>query len=88
MNTYPISTENKHKETQIINTILHINGYTPQILAYKRIKPRTQHLILPKNKNGQRSHMLARKPELLQNCSSTLTYRIQNKQHITKTPSA
>jgi hypothetical protein len=30
MNTYPISTENKHKETQLISTILHNNGYSPQ----------------------------------------------------------
>jgi nucleoside-specific outer membrane channel protein Tsx len=36
MNTYSISTENKHKETQIINTILHNNGYTPQLLSYKK----------------------------------------------------
>jgi hypothetical protein len=28
MNTYPISTENKHKETQLINTILHNNGHS------------------------------------------------------------
>jgi hypothetical protein len=38
-NTYPISTEYKHKEKQIINTILHNNGYTPQILSRKKRKP-------------------------------------------------
>jgi hypothetical protein len=32
-NTYPISTEQKHNETYIINTILHNNGYTPLILC-------------------------------------------------------
>jgi hypothetical protein len=37
-NTYPISTEYKHKETQIIKAILHNNGYTPQILPSKKRK--------------------------------------------------
>jgi hypothetical protein len=36
MNTYPISTENKHKEIQLINTILHSNGYPPQIHIHKK----------------------------------------------------
>jgi hypothetical protein len=35
LNKYPISTNNKHKETQLINTILHNNGYPPQELAHK-----------------------------------------------------
>jgi hypothetical protein len=35
-NTYPIPTKYKHNETQIINTILHNNGYTPQILPRKK----------------------------------------------------
>jgi hypothetical protein len=33
MNTYPISTESKHNKTQLINTILHGNGYPAQILT-------------------------------------------------------
>jgi hypothetical protein len=38
-NTYLISPEYKHNETQIINTILHNNGYTPQILSRKKRNP-------------------------------------------------
>jgi hypothetical protein len=38
-NTYPITTEQKHNETQIINTILHNNGYTAEILSHKKKKP-------------------------------------------------
>jgi hypothetical protein len=37
-NTYPISTEYKQNETQIINTILHNNGYTTEILKHKKKK--------------------------------------------------
>jgi hypothetical protein len=38
-NAYPISTEYKHNETQIMNTVLHNNGYTPLILSRKKRKP-------------------------------------------------
>jgi hypothetical protein len=34
LNKYPISTNNKHKETQLINIILHTNGYPPQTLIH------------------------------------------------------
>jgi hypothetical protein len=37
-NTYPITIEHKRNETQIINTILHNNGYTTEILSHKKKK--------------------------------------------------
>jgi hypothetical protein len=36
INTYPISIENKHKETQFLNTILRNNGYPPQIHIHNK----------------------------------------------------
>jgi hypothetical protein len=38
MNTYPISTENKHNESQFIKTILHNNKYPLQIHIHKKPK--------------------------------------------------
>jgi hypothetical protein len=35
LNKYPITTNNKHKETQLINIILHNNVYLPQALIHK-----------------------------------------------------
>jgi hypothetical protein len=37
--TCPVSTEEKHNETRIINTILHNNGYTAEILSHNKKKP-------------------------------------------------
>jgi hypothetical protein len=51
MNTYPISTENKHKETQLISTILHNNGYSPQTFIQKKSQQKRKP-TLHKNKNG------------------------------------
>jgi hypothetical protein len=38
MNTYPISTENKHSESQLIKTILHNNKYPPQTRSHTKAK--------------------------------------------------
>jgi hypothetical protein len=38
MNNYPISTESKHNEMQLINTILHGNGYPSQTHIHKKIQ--------------------------------------------------
>jgi hypothetical protein len=36
MNTYPISTKSKHNEATTLKTILHTNGYTPEIHPHKK----------------------------------------------------
>jgi hypothetical protein len=37
LNKYPISPSNKHKETQLINTILRNNGYPPHTYTHKQV---------------------------------------------------
>jgi hypothetical protein len=37
LNKYPVSTSNKHKETQLINIILRNNGYPPHLYMHKQV---------------------------------------------------
>jgi uncharacterized protein YbgA (DUF1722 family) len=73
-----VSTEHKENETQIINTILHNNGYTPQILPRKKRKQ--MNTTPDATRNGLRSHMSVKKPGLIQHYLRTPTYILLTKQ--------
>jgi hypothetical protein len=60
MNTYQLTLENKVKKDNVINQILHNNGYPH---SAKKINQTHKHNT--KKQNGQHSHIVAPKQELL-----------------------
>jgi hypothetical protein len=74
MNTYPISTESKHSESQLIKTILQNNKYPPQTRSHTKAKQNKN--TTPKQKwvtyNGKETRTIAR---LFKNTNIRIAYK-------------
>jgi hypothetical protein len=89
MNTYPISTKNKHKEAKTIKTILHNNGYTQEM--HPHIKQHTTNTS-PNPTLKQKWATFTYSGNEIRIYHQTIqkhkhTHCLQDKQHIMQTPS-
>jgi lipoprotein-anchoring transpeptidase ErfK/SrfK len=83
LNKYPISPSNKHKETQLINTILRNNGYPPHTYTHKQVTNKITNTVQQQQKQkwatftytGNQTRAITK---LFKNSNIRIAYRTNN----------